>query len=45
MRPLGEVAHTAPLVYQPTQLPGGTMTHPEGALPPLPLPKLYILSQ
>ena len=35
MRQLGEVVHTVPLVYQPTQLPGGTMTRPEGALLPL----------
>ena len=26
-----EVARTVPLVYQPTQLPGGTMTRPKGA--------------
>ena len=37
----GEVAHTVPLVYQPTQLPGGTMTRPEGALLPLPPYTVY----
>ena len=26
-----EVARIVPLVYQPTKLPGGTMTRPEGA--------------
>ena len=31
MRQPVEVTHTVPLVYQPTQLPGGTMTRPEGA--------------
>ena len=36
MRRLGEVAHTVPLGYQPTQLPGGPLTRPEGALLPLP---------
>ena len=41
MCPLGEVAHTVPLVYQPTQLPGGTMTRPEGALFPLPPYTVY----
>ena len=35
MRQLGDVAHTVPLVYQPTQLPAGTMTCPKGALLPL----------
>ena len=35
MRQVGEVPHTVPLVYQPTQLPGGTMTAPDGALLPL----------
>ena len=29
MRKPGEVAHTVPLVYHPSQLPGGTMTRPE----------------
>ena len=38
MRKSGEVSHTVPLVYQPTQLPGGTMTRPEGAFtPPTPI--------
>ena len=38
MRKPGEVAHTIPLVYQPTQLPGGTITRPEGAFtPPTPI--------
>ena len=37
MREPGEVSHTVPLVYQPTVLPRGTMTRPEGALLPLPL--------
>ena len=41
MLQLGEVAHTVPLVYQPTQLPGGTMTQPEGALLPLPPYSVY----
>ena len=35
MRRPGEVTHTVLLVYQPTQLPTGTMTRPEGALLPL----------
>ena len=34
-------AHTVPLVYQPTQLAGGTMTRPEGALLPLPPYTVY----
>ena len=35
---LGVVAHTLPLVYKPIQLPGGTMTRPEGAFtPPTPI--------
>ena len=34
MRPPGEVARTVPLVYQPTQLPGGMMTRPKGAFTP-----------
>ena len=38
MRKLGEVAHTLPLVYHPTQLPRGTMIRPEGAFtPPSPI--------
>ena len=38
MRKPGEVAHTVPLVYQTTQLLGGTMTRREGALtPPTPI--------
>ena len=41
MRPLGEVTHTVSLVYQPTQLPGGTMTRPEGALLRLPPYTVY----
>ena len=41
MRKPGEVAHTVPLVYQPTQLVGGTMTSPEGALLPLPPYTMY----
>ena len=41
MRQIGEVLHTVPLVYQPTQLPGGTMTRPEGALLPLPPYTVY----
>ena len=32
MSQIGVVVHTVPLVYQPAQLPGGTMTRPEGAL-------------
>ena len=35
MRELGEVAHTVPLVYQPTELPGRTMKRLEGALLPV----------
>ena len=36
-RPL-DVPHTVLVVYQPTQLPGGTMTPPEGAFtPPTPI--------
>ena len=41
MRQLWEVAHTVPLVYQPDQLPGGTMTRPKGALLPLPPYTVY----
>ena len=41
MRQIGEVAHTVPLVYQPIQLPGGTMTRPEAALRPLPPYTVY----
>ena len=41
MRQPGEVAHTVPLVYQPTQLPGGMMIRPEGALLPLPPYTVY----
>ena len=41
MRQSGEVAHTVPLVYQPIQLPGGTMTCPEGALLTLPPSTVY----
>ena len=36
MGQLGEVVHTIPLVYQPTQS-AGPMTHPEGPLLPRPL--------
>ena len=35
MRKFEEVTHTVPLVYQPSQIPGGTMTRPKGALFPL----------
>ena len=38
---IGEVARTVPLVYQPTLLPGGTMTRPEGVLLPQPLYTVY----
>ena len=41
MRQLGGVAHTVPLLYRPTQLPGGTITRPEGALLPLPPYTVY----
>ena len=41
MRQLGKVAQTVPLVYQPTQLPGGPMTGLEGALLPLPPYTVY----
>ena len=41
MRQLFEVANTVPLVYQPTELPGGTMTRPERALHPLPPYTVY----
>ena len=41
MRKPAEVPHIVLLVYQPTQLPGGTMTRPEGALPPLPPYTMY----
>ena len=34
LRQCVEVARTVPLGYQPTQLPGGTMTPPEGAILP-----------
>ena len=34
MRQPVQVANTVPLVYQPTQLPGGTMTRSEGAFTP-----------
>ena len=38
MRQPVEVAQTFLLVYQPTKLPGGTMTRPEGAFtPPTPI--------
>ena len=38
MRPPVEVARTVLLVYQPTQLPWGTMTRPKGAFtPPTPI--------
>ena len=37
----GEFTHTVPLVYQPTQLPGSTMTRPEGALLPPPAYTVY----
>ena len=35
-RAVSSVTRTVPLVYQPTQLPEGTMTRPEGASFPLP---------
>ena len=38
---LGEVARTVPLGYQPTQLPGGPMTRPKGALLPQPPYTVY----
>ena len=41
MRQVGEVARTVPLVYQPTQLPGGPVTRPKGALLPLSPYTLY----
>ena len=31
MRQTVEVVHGVPLIYQPSQLPRGTMTRPEGA--------------
>ena len=37
----GKVIDTVLLVYRPTQLPGGTMTRPEGALLPLPPYTVY----
>ena len=41
MRQLREEARTILLVYQLTQLPGGPMTGPEGALLPLPPYTVY----
>ena len=41
MRKPREVAHTVSLVYQPTQLPAGKMTPPEGALLCLPPYTVY----
>ena len=41
MRQPEEVTHTVPLVYEPTQLPGGRMRRPEGALLPLPQNTVY----
>ena len=43
MRQRGEAAHTVPLVYQPTQVPGlpRRPTRPQGALLPLPPYTVY----
>ena len=41
MLQIGEVSRTVLLVYQPTLLPGGTTTHPEGVLLPQPLYTVY----
>ena len=41
MLQIGEVARTVLLVYQPTLLPGGTMTRPEGVSLPQALYTVY----